>query len=255
MGRKRTIGLEWLDPQDINQRYWAIEFLFAKGYQKLFDYQRKIRSDKPPSHEQMLHAGIEIERNAGARELLKDMKDAWRQQRNRNKKKQQGHLVCTFTLNGETKKNLKKMASELSISATELVENLIAKAYQTHIRKQAKQPRGRLAKTPKGSRSDKLIGKENHKKKHPQASTSPEVPEDKSSSTYDTKATDALSISNDDLARSQEKPRKPIESILKNMSKSNKKTYRVPIGMQKKIAAVEDMDESGPLEVSPNLDE
>jgi len=100
-----------------------------------------------------------------------------------------------------------------------------------------------------------LIGKENHKKKHPQASTSPEVPEDKSSSTYDTKATDALSISNDDLARSQEKPRKPIESILKNMSKSNKKTYRVPIGMQKKIAAVEDMDESGPLEVSPNLDE
>ncbi|WP_462381943.1 hypothetical protein [Pseudomonas sp. Marseille-QA0892] len=258
MGRKRAIGLEWLDPRDIDQRYWAIEYLSAKGYQELFYYQQKICPDELPSHEQMLHAGKKIEQSAGARELLKDMKDAWRQQRNRNNKKQEGHLVCSFTLNGETKKNLKKMASELNISATALLEILIKKAYQTHTKKQAKQPRVRLAKKPQGNRSDTLRGyKENYKNNPPQTSSPPNLPEHKSSSTEDTKAADTLSNSNDDFVESQEKTCKPIKSRSENINeiKRNRKTYIVPNGMLERIVTVEDMDVSGPVEVSPNIDE
>jgi len=254
LGRKRAIGLEWLDPRDIDQRYWAIEYLSAKGYQELFYYQQKICPDELPSHEQMLHAGTKIEQSAGARELLKDMKDAWRQQRNRNNKKQEGHLVCSFTLNGETKKNLKKMASELNISATALLEILIKKAYQTHTKKQAKQPRVRLAKKPQGNRSDTLRGyKENYKNNPTQTSSPPNLPEHKSSSTEDTKAPDTLSNSNDDFVESQEKTCKPIKSRSENINeiKRNRKTYIVPNGMLERIVTVEDMDVSGPVEVSP----
>jgi len=250
--------LEWLDPQDINQRRWAIGFLLAKGYQELFQYQQKIRPDELPSHEQMLHAGIEIERNAGARELLKDMKDAWRQQKNRNKKKQEGHLACTFTLNSKTKGNLKKMASELNISATTLVENLIARAYQSHIRKQAKHPHARLTKTPQSNRIDTLRDyKENYKKELPQESFSSELLEDKSSSTNNKKATDALSISNDALVRSQENSYKPIKSPSENIDiiKRKRKPYLVPVEMQEKITAVDNMEAFGLLEISPNIDE
>lgn len=258
LGRKRAIGLEWLDPRDIDQRYWAIKYLSAKGYQEFFCYQQKICSDELPSHEQMLHAGTKIEQSAGARELLKDMKDAWRQQRNRNKKKQEGHLVCSFKLNGETKKNLKKMASELNISATALLERLIEKAYQTHTRKQAKQPRVRLARNPQGNRSDTLRSyKENYKNNPPQTSSSPILPEHRSSSTDDTKAADTLSNLNDDFVESQEKTCKPIKSLSENINeiKRNRKTYIVPNGMLERIAIVKDMDVSGPLEVSPNIDE
>lgn len=258
MGRKRAIGLEWLDPRDIDQRYWAIEYLSAKGYQELFYYQQKVCPDELPSHEQMLHAGTKIEQSAGARELLKDMKDAWRQQRNRNNKKQEGHLICSFTLNGETKKNLKKMAAELNISATALLERLIEKAYQTHTRKQAKQPRVPLAKNPQGNRSETLRGyKENHKNNPPQTSSPPNLPEHKSSSTDDTKAADTLPNLNDGLVESQEKTCKPIKSLSENTNeiKRNRKTYIVPNGMLERIVTVEDMDVSGPLEVSPNIDE
>lgn len=202
----------------------------------------------------MLHAGTKIEQSAGARELLKDMKDAWRQQRNRNNKKQEGHLVCSFTLNGETKKNLKKMASELNISATALLEILIKKAYQTHTKKQAKQPRVRLAKKPQGNRSDTLRGyKENYKNNPTQTSSPPNLPEHKSSSTEDTKAPDTLSNSNDDFVESQEKTCKPIKSRSENINeiKRNRKTYIVPNGMLERIVTVEDMDVSGPVEVSP----
>ncbi|WP_415844245.1 hypothetical protein ACMYUJ_13030 [Stutzerimonas zhaodongensis] len=253
MGRKRAIGLEWLDPRDINQRYWAIEYLLAKGYQGIFYYQQKIRPGELPSHEQMLHAGTKIEQNAGARELLKDMKDAWRQQRNRNNKKQEGHLVCTFTLNGDTKKNLKKMANELNISATALVENLIAKAYQTHIRKQAKQPRARLAKTPQGNRSDRLRGdKENYKNELPQASASSSTQDDNSSSTDDAKVTNTLF--NNDFDRAQEKYCNPIKGFDENTNKRKRKR-QFTIKLQDKIDTVGYTEEYGPLEVSSNHDE
>ncbi len=255
MGRKRAIGLEWLDPQDISQREWAIEFLWAKGYQELFHYQQKIHPSELPSHEQMLQAGTEIERNAGARELLKDMKDAWRQQRNRNKKKQEGHLVCAFTLNGDTKKKLKIMASELNISTTALVEKLIEKAYQTHIRKQAKQPRTRLAETPRGNRSDTLRDhKENYKKELPQASSPPDPPEDKSNSTDDAKVPDALSISNDDVVRAQEKYRGLIKGFGENINKRKRKR-QFTIKLQEKIDAAGYTEAYGPLEVFSNHEE
>jgi hypothetical protein len=258
LGRKRAIGLEWLNPEDINQRKWAIDFLWARGYQQLFYFQQKIRPDEPPSHEQMLHVGTEIERSAGARELLKDMKDAWRQQRSRSKKKQEGHLVCAFTLNRETKNNLKKMASDLNISATALVENLIEKAYQAHIRKQAKQPRARPAKIPMGNRSDTAKShKENYKKEPPLERSSPKLPENKISSTNDTKDTDTLSTLNDDLVRSQKKLCKLNNNLAENINRTNRnrKTYFAPIGMLEKIAAVEDMNISGPLEVPSNIGE
>jgi hypothetical protein len=133
-----------------------MNFLITKGYQELFHYTNKLRPNELPSHEQMLHAGTTIELNAGARDLFKDMKEAWRQQRSRNKKKQTGHLVSTFTLNGETKYILQRMAKALDISATALLEKLIAKAYQSHLRKQDKQPHKQPTQTLQGDRSDTL---------------------------------------------------------------------------------------------------
>lgn len=138
MGRKRAPGLEWLEPNNTKQRLWALEYLRGKGFQSLFNYRDKILPNEPHTHEEMLRVGMEIEQGVGARELFRDMKEAWRQERNRNKKKDTGHLVCAFTLNGSTKINLQRMAKELDTSATALLEKLIAKAYQAHTRSQQK---------------------------------------------------------------------------------------------------------------------
>ncbi len=155
MGRKRAIGLEWLDPQDTDQRSWAVEFLLKNGFEEIFYYQQKIRPGELPSHQQMLHAGATIELDtANARNIFKDMKDAWRQQRSRNNKKQKGQLNCTFTINGDSKKNLHIMAKDLNISATALIEKLIVRAYQSHLKKREKVARTKSEKPLLGNHCD-----------------------------------------------------------------------------------------------------
>jgi hypothetical protein len=130
MGRKRIIGLEWLDPINTEQRLWARAYLRTKGFEKHFHFRDKVLPTELPSHQEMLHAGMEIEQEAGARELFRDMKDAWRQEKSRNKKKETGRQVCAFTFSATSKANLQEMAQKKGTNATALLEKLIARAYK-----------------------------------------------------------------------------------------------------------------------------
>jgi len=129
MGRKRIVGLEWLDPINTEQRLWARAYLRTKGFEKHFHFRDKVLPTELPSHQEMLHAGMEIEQ-AGARELFRDMKDAWRQEKSRNKKKESGRQVCAFTFSATSKANLQEMAQKKGTNATALLEKLIARAYK-----------------------------------------------------------------------------------------------------------------------------
>lgn len=130
MGRKRIVGLEWLDPINTEQRLWARAYLRTKGFEKHFHFRDKVLPTELPSHQEMLHAGMEIEQEAGARELFRDMKDAWRQEKSRNKKKESGRQVCAFTFSATSKANLQEMAQKKGTNATALLEKLIARAYK-----------------------------------------------------------------------------------------------------------------------------
>jgi len=112
MGRKRVVGLDWLDPENTNQRLWALKYLQAKGLERIFHSGERILPNELPSHNEMLDAGMYIEQYAGASKLFRDMKDAWRQERDRNKKKDSGRQVCVFTLSTATKSHLQTMAKE-----------------------------------------------------------------------------------------------------------------------------------------------
>jgi hypothetical protein len=156
VGRKRTPGLEWLDPENLSQHLWVREYLLARGYEEHFHYKAKVLPDTPPSHQEMLQIGGKIEQEDGAHELFQGMKAAWRQERNRQKKKETGHLACLFILKGDTKENLKEMAKELDTDATALLEKLIAKAYKAHQRKKDKTSSKQLKQTLQGDCSHGL---------------------------------------------------------------------------------------------------
>ncbi|MEA9988168.1 hypothetical protein QN404_04585 [Pseudomonas sp. RTS1] len=137
MGRKRKPGLEWLDPENRTQRQWALDYLWAKGFQ-VFD--KEDRADTPilfARHGEMLELGAKIERRNDGREIFQDMKAAWRQKDRRDSAK--GKTVCAFTLSMSAKTNLREMAEDLEKSATALLESFITKAYKAHIRKRQKQ--------------------------------------------------------------------------------------------------------------------
>lgn len=139
MGRKRVVGLDWLDPENTNQRLWALKYLQGKGLERIFDSRERILPNEPPSHNEMLDAGMYIEQDAGASKLFRDMKDAWRQERDRNKKKESGRQVCAFTLSTATKSHLQTMAREQKKSPAVLLESMITKAYAAHVRRQQRQ--------------------------------------------------------------------------------------------------------------------
>jgi len=133
MGRPRKLGLEWLDPENAKQHLWARDYLRFRGYEHLVDANINPLSI---SRRDLLRVGQELENNEGARELFRDMKDAWRQEKNRNKKKEEGYRPCLFTLRGSTKDKLQRMAKELETDATELLGQLIEKAHKAHLKKQ-----------------------------------------------------------------------------------------------------------------------
>lgn len=136
LGRKRIPGLEWLEPGNAEQHSWAREYLETRGYADRFEHRDKVLPNKPVSHIELIHAGDKIEQESGARELFRDMKDAWRQKRSRDGAK--GRKVCSFTLNKTTKTSLREMAKDQGLSATDLLETLISRAYQAHLRKMKK---------------------------------------------------------------------------------------------------------------------
>jgi len=164
MGRKRILGLDWLEPRNASQRLWAWEYLRAKGFDDLFPCRKKRSLGELPSHKEMLAAGMYIEEETAARELFGDMKGAWRQEKDRQKKKDSGRQVCAFTLDTIIKANLQVMAREQNMSATALLESLITKAYSAHLRRQQKQhskhsPRAARNYSFQGSNN---IGGDNH---------------------------------------------------------------------------------------------
>ena len=133
MGRPRKPGLEWLDPENADQHHWARDYLRQRGHESLVDANINPLSI---SRRDLLRVGQTLEEGKGARELFRDMKDAWRQLKNRSKKKEEGYRPCLFTLKGATRDDLQRMANEQGTDATALLEKLIEKAYKTHLKKQ-----------------------------------------------------------------------------------------------------------------------
>lgn len=155
MGRPRKPGLEWLDPENADQHRWARDYLQQRGHESL------VADHINPSIislNDLLRAGQKLEEGKGARELFRDMKDAWRQEKSRNKKKEEGYRPCLFTLKGATRDDLQRMANEQGTDATALLEKLIEKAYKTHLKKQQRAQQPKQPKQPKqtiyGDRQD-----------------------------------------------------------------------------------------------------
>lgn len=114
--RQRTLGLDWLDENDREQRRWALSYLRTKGK----------TTSSVATHKFMLERGLELEGSADDRKILDLMKNAWRQKRGRaptNERK-----PCTFTLQLSTKKTLAKLAKANDMPATSLLEILIENA-------------------------------------------------------------------------------------------------------------------------------
>lgn len=125
MGRKRVPGLEWLDPQDRNQREWALNYLWAKD--RLPDNKRPTDFIKDADIQK---TGAAMELTANGREVLKLMKEAWRQKR--NKDTNIDTETCTFNLKASTKASLRELAEHQKKDMTSLLEALIGKAYKSH---------------------------------------------------------------------------------------------------------------------------
>ncbi|MCK3830140.1 hypothetical protein [Pseudomonas fluorescens] len=145
MGRKRKPGLEWLDPENGAQRQWAVDYLWTKGFE-ISDKENRAGSPTHfARHAELLELGAKIELRNDGREVLQDMKAAWRQKNGRDSAK--GKKVCAFTLNTSAKTNLREMAENQGKSATALLESLITKAYKAHIRKRQTQQSNLVQRT------------------------------------------------------------------------------------------------------------
>lgn len=114
--RQRTLGLDWLDENDREQRRWALSYLKTKG----------MANSSVATHEFMLKRGSELERSAEGRKVLDLMKNAWRQKRGRAPTN--GRQPCTFTLQLSTKRTLARLAKANDMPATSLLEILIENA-------------------------------------------------------------------------------------------------------------------------------
>lgn len=125
MGRRRSPGLEWLDPEDRKQRQWALNYLWARDYLPDSKGPRSFIRD-----EEIQEIGNGMELDPKGREVLKLMKEAWRQKR--RKDTNDSIQTCTFTLKTTTKANLKKIADGQKKNVTALLEALIDKAYKAH---------------------------------------------------------------------------------------------------------------------------
>lgn len=114
--RQRTLGLDWLDKNDREQRRWALSYLRTKG----------MANSSIATHEFMLERGSELERSAEGRKVLDLMKNAWRQKRGRAPTN--GRQPCTFTLQLSTKRTLARLAKANDMPANSLLEILIENA-------------------------------------------------------------------------------------------------------------------------------
>ncbi|MBV1814450.1 hypothetical protein KTT58_17030 [Pseudomonas viridiflava] len=114
--RQRTIGLDWLDENDREQRRWALSYLQTKGR----------ANSSVATHKFMLERGLELEKSADGRKILDLMKNAWRQKRGRAPTN--GKQPCTFTLQLSTKRTLARLAKANDMPATSLLEILIENA-------------------------------------------------------------------------------------------------------------------------------
>ena len=144
MGRKRVPGLEWLDPQDRSQREWALNYLWAKD--RLPDNKRPTDLIKDTDIQKI---GAAMELTASGRGILKLMKEAWRQKR--NKDTSIDTETCTFNLKASTKASLRELAEHQKKDMTSLLEALIGKAYKSHQSKikKEKAPQSKPEKTAK----------------------------------------------------------------------------------------------------------
>lgn len=127
MGRRRTPGLEWLDPEDKKQRQWALHYLWERDLLPDSKGPRRLLIGDEETQE----IGDEMELNSEGRAVLKLMKEAWRQKRRRDTNN--SVQTCTFTLKTTSKDNLKEIADVQNKSVTALLESLIDKAYKAQI--------------------------------------------------------------------------------------------------------------------------
>jgi hypothetical protein len=136
MGRKRTPGLEWLEPNDPEQLRWAATYLATRGLLEKHEHPKNRPFGEQVTYEDLVRIGRRL---LDKKILFKDMKDAWYQKK--SCARESSKKTFSFTLRKETRIKLKELAGGGSASAT--LETLIDKAYKAKMRKDQ-----RLAKKP-----------------------------------------------------------------------------------------------------------
>lgn len=110
--------LEWIERNNPDMQQWAIQYLNGKGadISKQTTYDELVRwSDNWPE-------------NSEKRELLKNMKGAWRQKKLRESK--DGRQANNFIISLLAKRKLKNLASSRKATITETLEWLIQSGFE-----------------------------------------------------------------------------------------------------------------------------
>lgn len=129
-----------------SKQKWGIDLNDAEMCEWAYRYLR-IRFQLPPNAYQVnLHQLFWDALNAWGTEdarklLLLNMQNAWRQEKNRLKKKKEGKTKRSYDLNNDTLKQLDDLSIDLKLTLSQTLEEIIKQAYNNQ---QAKKKR----KTP-----------------------------------------------------------------------------------------------------------
>jgi len=109
-------GLNWLKKNDALQIQWAADYIKKRKPNYLLFLPQV-------THANLISVGMHLEEEESGREILRNMKNAWRQKKYRSPSN--GRKACTFSLSTYAKKSLTRLAGHYQLSETALIEKLI----------------------------------------------------------------------------------------------------------------------------------
>ena len=110
--------LEWIERNNPDMQQWAIRYLNGKG----------ADISKQTTYDELLRWSENWPENSETRELLKNMKGAWRQKKLRES--QDGRQATNFIISLLAKRKLKSLASSRKATITETLDWLIQSGFE-----------------------------------------------------------------------------------------------------------------------------
>lgn len=110
--------LEWIERNNLDMQQWAIRYLNGKG----------ADISKQTTYDELLRWSENWPENSETRELLKNMKGAWRQKKLRES--QDGRQATNFIISLLAKRKLKSLASSRKATITETLDWLIQSGFE-----------------------------------------------------------------------------------------------------------------------------